>query len=291
MNGKKLKFGLFSHFNPHRSDPNCYILIFFIFSMQKMKGGNMAEEKNIIAKSDTITIKKDALWKYSTFVLLGIVILGVIFFVLPGKNPTNNIVQQPGSQLPQVPAAPVQVSEDDDPVLGDKDAEVTIIEFSDYQCPFCRKFWQETLPSIDRDYISNGKVKLVYRDFPLGFHDGAVPYAQAANCAREEGGDEAYYEMHDKIFEEQNILDGGSVKSTVPYVGAGTLKQWAKDLGYNIDSCLDSGKYADEIQKDLGEGSASGVQGTPGFFINGRPISGAQPYSVFKQLIDAELTG
>ena len=245
------------------------------------------EEK--VAKSDTITIKKDALWKYSTFVLIGIVVLMAIFFVFPSKNTNSNIGSANPSPTPAPQPSAVQVSVDDDPVLGDNDAPVTIIEFSDYQCPFCRKFWQETLPRIERDYIANGQVKLVYRDFPLGFHDGAIPYASAASCARDEGGDEAYFKMHDKIFEEQNVLDCGSVSTTVQYVGLDTLKQWAKDIGYNIDSCLDSNKYADEIQKDLSDGAASGVQGTPGFFINGKPLSGAQPYSVFKQMIDSEL--
>ncbi len=244
----------------------------------------MTDETN-----STITIKKDALWKYATFTLIGVVVLMLAFFVLPGRSTTGNVVANNPSPTAAPQPSAVQVSEDDDPILGDKNAPVTIIEFSDYQCPFCRKFWQETLPSIEKDYITDGKVKLVYRDFPLGFHEGAIPYAEAANCARDEGGDEAYFKMHDKIFEEQNVLDGGSVSSTVSYVGVDALKKWAKDIGYNIDSCLDSGKHASEIQKDLSDGSASGVQGTPGFFINGKPLSGAQPYSVFKQLIDSEL--
>ncbi len=243
-------------------------------------------------KSDTITIKKDALWRYSTFALLGIVVLGVIFFVLGDKNPTGNVVINNGNNLPS-PSAKVEVSADDDPVLGDKDASVEIIEFSDYQCPFCRKFWTETLPSIQKDYIGTGKVKFVYRDFPLGFHPAAILSAEAANCAREKGGDDAYFKMHDKIFQEQNILDGGDantgpVQSTVQFT-AEDIKSWAKEIGYDIDSCLDSGKYKDEIQKDLNDGSSAGVQGTPGFFVNGKPVSGAQPYSVFKQLIDSEL--
>ncbi|MBS3082202.1 DsbA family protein [Candidatus Pacearchaeota archaeon] len=249
----------------------------------------MIDEKSSKSKDENyITIKKDALWKYSTFALIGLVLILAIFFVIPSKENTQNI----GSTNP-LPSAPqpsaVKVSVDDDPVLGEKNAPVTIIEFSDYQCPFCRKFWQDTLPSIEKDYISKGKVKLVYRDFPLGFHEGAVPYAEAANCARDKGGDEAYFKMHDKIFEEQNILDGGSVQSTVQYVGTDTLKKWAEDLGYDISLCMDSKKYVDEIEKDLSDGAASGVEGTPGFFINGKPLSGAQPYSVFKQMIDSEL--
>jgi protein-disulfide isomerase len=242
--------------------------------------------------SETITIRKDSLWKYSTFILLGVLLVGV-FFVLSGKTTgTGNVVANnpaPSGNLPAPTPQAVEVSVDDDAVMGSKNAKVTIIEFSDYQCPFCRKFWQDTLPSIKRDYIDTGKVNFVYRDFPLSFHDGAIPYAEAANCAREKGGDEAYFKMHDKIFEEQNKLDGGSVSSTVQYPGAETLKQWAQDLGYDIGSCLDSGKAKAEIQKDFADGGNAGVQGTPGFFINGKPLSGAQPYQAFKQVIDAEL--
>jgi protein-disulfide isomerase len=243
--------------------------------------------------SETITIRKDSLWKYSTFILLGVLLIGA-FFVLSGKTTgTGNVVaNNPSPSVGNLPAPTpqaVEVSADDDAVMGNKNAKVTIIEFSDYQCPFCRKFWQDTLPQIKQDYIDTGKVNFVYRDFPLSFHEGAIPYAEAANCAREEGGDEAYFKMHDKIFEEQNKLDGGSVSSTVQYPGAETLKRWAQSLGYDISSCLDSGKAKAEIQKDFADGGNAGVQGTPGFFINGKLLSGAQPYQAFKQVIDAEL--
>lgn len=241
--------------------------------------------------SETITIRKDSLWKYSTFILLGVLLIGA-FFMLSGKTTgTGNVVANnpnPSGNLPTPTPQAVEVSADDDAVMGSKNAKVTIIEFSDYQCPFCRKFWLDTLPSIKRDYIDTGKVNFVYRDFPLSFHPMAQSSAEAANCAREEGGDVGYYKMHDKIFEEQMTLDGGTVQSTVTYT-ATDLKAWAKEIGYNIDSCLDSGKYAQEVQKDFADGGASGVQGTPGFFINGKPLSGAQPYQAFKQVIDAEL--
>ncbi len=183
----------------------------------------------------------------------------------------------------------VEVTVGNSPTLGNKTASVTLVEFSDYQCPFCRKFWQDTYSQLKKDYIDTGKVKIVFKDFPLDFHPGAIPYAEAARCAREVGGDAAYWKMHDKLFEEQNKLDGGSVQSTVTYVGDETLKKWAKDLGYTIDSCLSSGKYKNDIQVDLAYGQSVGVSGTPGFFINGQIIEGAQPYSVFKQMIDAEL--
>ncbi len=181
----------------------------------------------------------------------------------------------------------------DDPVLGNKDAKVTIIEFSDYQCPFCRKFWTDTLPELKKNYIDTGKVKLVLRDFPLvSIHPSAQIASEAAECVREKGRDSAYFKYHDKLFEEQNKLDSGTksgpVTKTVQFTAA-DLKKWAKELGYDIGSCLDDGKYSSEVEKDLADGSAAGVQGTPSFFINGKMLGGAYPYSEFKKIVDEEL--
>ena len=228
----------------------------------------MQEENN-----NTITIKKDTLWKYSTFLLLAIVVIGG-FFLLKGDS-TGSAVVNPNTGGN---TAPVKVDGDDDAVLGNENAPVTIIEFSDYQCPFCERFWSQTYPLIKSEYIDTGKVKLIYRDFPLtSIHPIALPSAIAAECVREQGGDEAYYEMHDKIFENQASLSESN------------LKKWAQELSYNIDSCLDSEKYLSEVESDLKEGAAAGVRGTPSFFINGQPLSGAQPFSEFKRIIDAEL--
>ena len=241
----------------------------------------------------TLTIRKDALWKYSTFLLLAILVVGA-FFVFTGNNGTTGQAAQQPTQLPSQPSQ-VEASADDDAFLGDENAPVEIIEFSDYQCPFCRKFWTETLPLIKSEYIDTGKVKFVYRDFPLtSIHPAAQPAAEAAECVREKGGDEAYFIMHDKIFQEGNILDGGDpikgpVQGTAQF-GTTELKQWAKDIGYDISSCLDSGKFKSEVQKDLADATSAGGQGTPYFIINGKPLSGAQPFSAFKQIIDAELT-
>ncbi len=193
----------------------------------------------------------------------------------------------------------IKASADDDPVLGDKNAPVTIIEFSDFQCPFCRKFWTETLPSIKSEYIDTGKVKFVYRDLPLEqLHQSALISAEAANCVREKGGDEAYWKFHDKMFEEQNILDSGSktgqVSKTVQYSDT-DLKKWAKDLGYDISSCLDSGKFKNEIYKDIDDAQKAGGQGTPYFVFldkNGdvtRVVSGAQQFPAFKSAIEKTL--
>ena len=171
----------------------------------------------------------------------------------------------------------VKVSMDDDTVKGDKNAKVTIIEFSDFQCPFCGKFYSQTLPLIEENYIKTGKVKLVYRDFPLSFHQNAQKAAEAAECADEQG---KFWEYHNTIYDNQNTLD------------INNLKQYAANLNLDtskFESCLDSGKMTSEVQKDLKDGQSYGVEGTPAFFINGIPLSGAQPYQVFEQVIESQL--
>ncbi len=246
----------------------------------------MSENENF-----TISFKKQDFWKYSTFVLAALLVVGaiVVFFGEDANpTPTGNVVNT-GNNNPSGQQERVEIDADDDAVLGDPDAPVTIIEFSDFQCPFCRKFWADAYPQIKEEYIDTGKVKFVYRDFPLtSIHPMAEASAMAAECVQEAGGDEAYYEYQDKMYGEQMILDGGAVRSTVSYTND-DLKKWAKDIGYDIDDCLDDQKFKSEVQKDLQDGSAAGVRGTPAFFINGQLLSGAQPFSAFKQVIDAEL--
>ena len=170
-----------------------------------------------------------------------------------------------------------EVSEDDDPVEGDPNAPVTIIEFSDFQCPYCGKFYKETLPQITETYIETGKVKLVFRDFPLNFHQYAQKASEAAECADEQG---KFWEYHNILFENQDAL-------TID-----DLKQYASDLNLDTEQfneCLDSGKYEEEVKSDMEDGSSYGVSGTPAFFINGQLLSGAQPFSAFQSVIEQEL--
>lgn len=233
--------------------------------------------------SDTITIKKDSLWKYSTFVLAAILIVGAFVFFMGDKNsagPTGNVVEQPGEQLPTQPTSKVEVNIEGAPFKGENDAPVVMVEYSDYECPFCGRFYSQTLPQIQKEYIDTGKVKLVYKDFPLSFHPNAQKAAESAECARDQKKDDGYWNMHDKIFENQQSIN------------VENYKKWAREIGLNgaqFDSCLDSDKFASAVQKDFNEGTEDGVQGTPAFFINGKLISGAQPFSAFKQAIDAEL--
>ncbi|MDH3276963.1 MAG: DsbA family protein [Nitrosopumilus sp.] len=193
-------------------------------------------------------------------------------------------------QLPSQPSQPVKISIDDDPIRGDPNAPITIVEFSDFQCPFCARFHVQTLPFLLEDYIDTGKVNLVYRDFPIqSIHPNALPAAVAAECANEQG---KYWEYHDTLFEKQSgwsRLDSNAVIAT--------FSQYATDIGLEqqqFDSCLETGKYLEEVQGDLSDGRAYDITGTPGFFIGNDQIgfvklSGAQPFDAFQRIIDAQL--
>ena len=164
----------------------------------------------------------------------------------------------------------------DGPSRGDASAPVTIVEFSDYECEFCR-LAEETVRKVLNDY--EGRVRLVHQTFPLSIHPRASKAAEAALCAGEQG---RYWEMHDSLIAKQGAL------------GVDDLKGRALALGLDaprFDACLDSGRMAQIVQasKRLGEGL--GLNSTPAFFINGRPLSGAQPFERFKELVDNELAG
>jgi protein-disulfide isomerase len=161
-------------------------------------------------------------------------------------------------------------------IKGANNAPVLMVEFSDFECSFSKRFYQETFPQIEKEYISTGKVKFAYRDFPLPFHSQAMPAALAARCAGKSG---KFWEIFDK-FSHSDKLDQD------------TITMAAKEVGLDKDSftlCLNDSKVKSEVQKDMDEGSKFGVRGTPAFFINGRMIFGALPFEGFKQVIDQEL--
>jgi len=211
-------------------------------------------------------------------VVILILIWNISGLVAPLEALQGDVIQQPsGSPTTTGNNQRVTVSVDDDPVLGDQNAPVTIIEFSDFECPFCGRFFSNTLPQLTREYIDTGKVKLVYRDFPLSFHPNAQKAAEAGECADDQG---KFWEMHDKIFENQKAMSVVDLKSYAASLGLDTSE---------FNSCLDSGKHAKEIQKDISDGSKYGASGTPTFFINGIKLVGAQPFSAFQQIIESEL--
>lgn len=191
-------------------------------------------------------------------------------------------------QKPAEPQIQVNSSEymDDDPVLGDEDAPVVIVEFSDYQCPYCEIFYSETYPELKAKYIETGKVKLVYRDFPLSFHAGAYPAALAGECLREQEGDTAYFAFHNKVFENQEVLEKD------PELTRTALADFAVEIGANAEDfneCVASDKYRAEINADMNDGQAIGVSGTPSFLVGDTLIVGAQKIDAFDQAISAEL--
>jgi protein-disulfide isomerase len=164
---------------------------------------------------------------------------------------------------------------DDDPSLGPENAPVTIVEFSDYQCPYCVRWHDEVLARLLADY--DGQIRFIYRDFPLSGHPEAQPAAEAANCA---GDQDAYWEFQDAIFSNEYGY------------GRSAYEQYAADLGLDTDeftACLDDRRHQAEVREDYSDALRLGVQSTPTFFINGIQVVGAQPYETFQQMIDSEL--
>lgn len=217
-------------------------------------------------------------------------------FLLPGARPYQHFeiattlaeegrlaeafAPQP-EQQPQ-PTGPQDIPIGDAYTLGDPEAPVTIVEYTDFQCPFCRRHFEETFSQIVENYVDTGTVRYVFKDFPLtSIHPQAREAAQAARCA---GDQAAFLGMHDLLFERQDAWSNRT--PTDIFIG------YAEELGLDeatFDECLTSEKYAEAVDADLQEGAALGITGTPAFFLNGYPLSGAQPYSVFVQAIDSLL--
>jgi protein-disulfide isomerase len=184
--------------------------------------------------------------------------------------PSPNPNQPP---TPPPPPAKVEVNVEGLPSRGPANAPITILEISDFECPFCSRAWG-TVDRIMQEYP--GKIRLTFRNFPLQFHQNARPAAEAAMSAGDQG---KFWEMYDKIF---------STKA----IDRQSLINHAKELKLDMKKftkCLDEQCHRDQIDRDLQESAKLGVNGTPCFFINGKRVVGAQPYEVFKQVIDEEL--
>jgi protein-disulfide isomerase len=187
-------------------------------------------------------------------------------------------------------AAPEQalnalISIEGEPFRGDKNAKLTLVEFSEFQCPFCGRHVRETVPQLDKEYVATGKVKYVFRDLPLeSIHKNAFKASEAAHCAGEQN---KFWEMHDRLFENQKSLEPAMLTEHAQAIGVDTKK---------FQACLDSGKYAAEIRKDIAEANKLGITGTPTTVIGMtqpdskikilRVIRGAQGYNAFKAAFD-----
>jgi protein-disulfide isomerase len=201
-------------------------------------------------------------------------------------NELRQIRQLLEKQQPRVPAGPqaepfakAKVSVGNQPALGSKDAPLTIVEFTDYQCPFCQRFHTTTFPELKKNYIDTGKVRFYSRDLPLDFHANAMRAAQAARCAAEQGPD-YFWKLRDTMATNPDRLAMDDILGS-----AASVK-----LDVNaFKSCVESGKYKSAIQGDTAEAARIGAEGTPSFVIgrttpdgvDGELIVGAQPYPVF----------
>ena len=249
------------------------------------------------------SINKLTIWRV-VFAVLGILLMLSLFtwWLDIGGSPSIGGIavkeaqpKQVGADEPSQQANLVDMDSvaDDDDFLGPEDAKVTVVEFSDFECSYCAAVagtnpgliqqlksidpnWEAPVPKL-KELAKQGKIKFVYRDFPLKSHKNAQKAAEAAECAGEQG---RFWEMYDELFE--NGVSGG----------VDSYKQFASDIRLNtaeFNDCLDSGEMAFEVQKDFEDGAAAGISRTPGFIVNGKLVSGAQPFSVFEKLIEEGL--
>jgi protein-disulfide isomerase len=221
------------------------------------------------------SLPKRVLWPILIFIVAFGVGIGSGYLIWGRES--KKTADNPQYQIPD-DIQRFDVSEDDDPSWGRDNAPITIIEFSDYECPYCRKWHLEVWPQIQKKY--KNKVRLVYRDFPLeNIHFNATPAASAANCANEQG---AYWEFSEALFSMKYDFN------------VSTYQNYAQELNLDMDSfneCIESKRYNEEILADLNDARSLGIQSTPTFFVNGLAVVGAQPYDLFEFIIEKELAG
>lgn len=244
-------------------------------------------ETTVTDPEEFITFKRSHF--YSVLVVLAFAVGILLGYVIWGRNAAAvpavaaEPAAQPSGPVAEAPITPqTQYTRYDIPIegypsLGPDDAPITIVEFSDFQCPFCRRFHEETYDALLKEYP--GQIRFVYRNLPLtSIHPDAMPSAVASLCANDQN---VYWEYHDKLFSSETL-------------NRDTYIKYATDLSLNVEeftACLDSGKHDAFIQEDMDFALNLGVQSTPTFFINGLAVVGAQPLSTFQQIIDKELAG
>ena len=245
---------------------------------------NPLEDPQVIAREDTLTFKRSHFYAVMTVLafaagmLLGYTVWGMdtsATAVQVVNQPDAAVVEAPVTEEPQYRRYDIPVK--DSYALGPADAPITIVEFSDYQCPYCRRWHEEVYEPLLAAYP--GKIRFVYRHLPLtSIHPDAFPAAEAVMCAGEQ---DAYWQFHEKLFSNETL-------------GSAVYSQYAQDLGLNMQSfegCLSERKYQEAVQADVDFAIDLGIRSTPTFFINGLAVVGAQPLDVFKQVIDKDLAG
>lgn len=245
------------------------------------------EEQPSVIQEDTVTFKRSHFYAVLTVlafaagILLGYVVWGMdsagaaALSAQTASQPSGPVIEAPVTQKPQYTR--YDIPTENSYALGPADAPITIVEFSDFECPYCRRWHAEVYKPLLDAYP--GKIRLVYRNLPLtSIHPDAMGAAEAAMCAGEQ---DVYWKYHDKLFSSESL-------------GNSAYIQYAQDLGLNMatfEACLSNHKYQKTIQTDSDFAINLGVRSTPTFFINGLAIVGAQPLDVFKQVIDKELAG
>ena len=233
----------------------------------------------VVKPAETYTFK--ATHFYAVLVMLAFAAGILMGYVAWGRTASAPVVLMPPTAAAAATSAPqyirYKIPTDGYPSLGPADAPITLVEFADFQCPYCRQWEQQTYKPLLEAYP--GKIRFVYRDFPLTqIHPNAMPAAEAAQCANEQG---KFWDFHDKLFGGENLGDD-------------VYRQYAQDLGLDVtkfSDCVTSHKYAKNIQADSDFASNLGINSTPTFFVNGLAIVGAQPLGAFTSVIDKELAG
>lgn len=182
------------------------------------------------------------------------------------------------------PSNTAELSTEGEPMIGNPDANITVVEFGDFQCPYCGQFDQTTYPQLKNNYIDTGQVKMVWKDYPLTEigHDWAQPAAEAMECVYREGGDEAFWDVKSTLFDNQDLIDSSNVQSEI--------KNYASEENVSteaVQSCLDNQNPGEEVNADKAGGESSGVSGTPTVFVNGEEVE-AQ-YSSISAAIEQQL--
>jgi protein-disulfide isomerase len=239
---------------------------------------NFSEES--AENDETFTFKRSHFYAFMTVLAFAAgVLLG---YVAWGMEPAAGAASQTSAAVAQAPAQEQQFRRYEIPIensyaLGPADAPITIVEFSDYQCPYCRRWHDQVYEPLLAAYP--GKIKFVYRHLPLdSIHPDAIPAAEAAMCAGEQ---DAFWQFHEKLFSSEAL-------------GSQVYTQYAQDLRLNMktfESCVSDRKYQQAVATDANFAINLGIRSTPTFFINGLAVVGAQPLDVFKQVIDKELAG
>lgn len=249
------------------------------------------EDQPSVMQEDTFTFKRSHFYAVATVLAFAAGVL--VGYTAWGYNtqtmlvPAQAVVQTGPSPEPRI----YKIKTEGHPSFGPADAPIVIVEFSDYQCPYCYKWHVQVYRELLAAYP--GKIRFVYRNFPLSFHQNAFASAEAALCA---GDQNAYWKLHDVLFDSQATLNNQA--GTI--LDQATYNQFARDLGLDVtvfEECMTSHKYQQFIIDDANYANnlpadtngEPAVGGTPTFFVNGHRLGGAYPIEYFKQIIDAEL--